>query len=122
MVKRMTKSEEQVMTLLWRSGKPLSCSEIVALSENKTWKDSYVHSLIKSLIKKGIVKIESFELISRSYARKFVPKISYHEYVLLSYFSEERLKDVGEMSEFIRLILSYSNTPRLKEAVQEIVS
>lgn len=122
MVKRMTKSEEQVMTLLWRSEKPLSCSEIVALSENKTWKDSYVHSLIKSLIKKGIVKIESFELVSRSYARKFVPKISYHEYVLLSYFSEERLKDVGEMSEFIRLILSYSNTPRLKEAVREIVS
>lgn len=56
----MTKSEKQVMDLLWSTDKPLSCSEIVELSGDKTWKDSYVHSIIKSLMKKGIVKIEIF--------------------------------------------------------------
>ncbi len=122
MLERMTKSEEQVMKLLWQSERPLSCSEIVALSENRTWKDSYVHSLIKSLIKKGIVKIKSFELVSRSYARKFAPKLSYHEYVLLSSFSEEELQDVGEMGDFIGLILRYADNKRLKEAVRNIVS
>lgn len=84
----MTKSEKQVMDLLWSVDKPLSCSEIVELSGDKTWKDSYVHSLIKSLMKKGIVKIESFELISRSYARKFAPKVTKEEYYLNEYLDE----------------------------------
>lgn len=84
----MTKSEKQVMDLLWSVDKPLSCTEIVELSGDKTWKDSYVHSLIKSLMKKGIVKIESFELISRSYARKFAPKVTKEEYYLNEYLEE----------------------------------
>lgn len=84
----MTKSEKQVMDLLWSVDRPLSCSEIVELSGDKTWKDSYVHSLLKSLMKKGIVKIEAFELISRSYARKFAPKVTKEEYYLNEYLDE----------------------------------
>ena len=90
----MTKSEKQVMDLLWSTDKPLSCSEIVELSGDKTWKDSYVHSLIKSLMKKGIVKIESFELISRSYARKFAPKVTKEEYYLNEYLDESPENDM----------------------------
>ena len=84
----MTKSEKQVMDLLWSVDRPLSCSEIVELSGDKTWKDSYVHSLLKSLMKKGVVKIESFELISRSYARKFAPCMTKEEYYLGEYLNE----------------------------------
>ena len=82
------------MDLLWSTDKPLSCSEIVVLSGDKTWKDSYVHSIIKSLMKKGIVKIESFELISRSYARKFTPKVTKEEYYLNEYFDESPENDM----------------------------
>lgn len=84
----LTKSEKQIMDLLWSVDKPLSCTEIVELSGDKTWKDSYVHSLIKSLMKKDVVKIESFELISRSYARKFSPKVTKEEYYLREYMDE----------------------------------
>ncbi|MBQ3418299.1 MAG: BlaI/MecI/CopY family transcriptional regulator [Ruminococcus sp.] len=84
----LTKSEKQIMDLLWSVDKPLSCTEIVELSGDKTWKDSYVHSLIKSLMKKDVVKIESFELISRSYARKFAPKVTKEEFYLREYLEE----------------------------------
>ena len=84
----LTKSEKQIMDLLWSVDKPLSCTEIVELSGEKTWKDSYVHSLIKSLMKKDVVKIESFELISRSYARKFAPKVTKEEFYLREYLEE----------------------------------
>lgn len=119
MIKHMTNSEAQVMQLLWRSNKPLSCAEIVALSDDKTWKDSYVHSLIKSLIKKGIAEIAAFELVSRSYARKFAPKISYDEYVLLSGFSEEELHNAERMIEFIRVILRNADTEKLKDLIKK---
>ena len=105
----MTDSEEQVMRLLWGSDAPLSCKEIVAKSKDKTWKDSYVHSILKSLIKKGIVSITAYELVSRSYARKFSPKITYHEYVLLSSFTEEELSDTQLMTAFLNTFLSYTS-------------
>lgn len=84
----LTKSEKQIMNLLWSVDRPLSCSEIVEMSDDKTWKDSYVHSLIKSLMKKGVVEIESFELISRSYARKFSPKLSKEAFLIREYLAE----------------------------------
>ena len=117
MIQHLTKSEAQVMKLLWQSEKPLSCTEIVERSEDKTWKDSYVHSIIKSLIKKGIVSITSFELVSRSYARMFSPKISYTEYILLSSFSDEEVHNPETMSEFIRTILSYSDSEAIKKLI-----
>lgn len=121
MINHMTNSEKQVMDLLWSSDRPLSCTEIVELSEDKTWKDSYVHSLIKSLIKKGLVKIEAFELISRSYARKFAPKISYDEYILLSGFSEEELHNEERMTAFITTLLHHADNEKLTNRIKNII-
>lgn len=118
MLKHMTNSEEQVMKLLWESDKPLSCTEIVELSPDKTWKDSYVHSLIKSLIKKNLVKIGSFELVSRSYARKFSPTYNYNEYILLSSFSDDDLRDADKMIEFYQVFLSLAGTDRVQAYIQ----
>jgi len=117
----MTKSEKQVMELLWQAERPLSCTEIVEMSPDKTWKDSYVHSLIKSLLKKGIVTIGAFELVSRSYARKFAPMVSYDEYVLLSDYTEDQLNDTDRMIGLIRKILELSDTEELKKRLKTMV-
>ena len=121
MIEYMTKSERQVMELLWNSDQPLSCTEIVALSPNKTWKDSYIHSLIKSLMRKGIVKIEGFEPVSRRYARKFAPKINYNEYVLLSGYSEEEIKNTDSMIDLIKTIAGYSDTDHIRKAITNLI-
>lgn len=110
----MTKSEKQVMDLLWSVDRPLSCSEIVELSGDKTWKDSYVHSLIKSLMKKGIVKIEAFELISRSYARKFAPNVTKEEYYLNEYLDENPENDMPA------LFAAFAQTKADKETMDQI--
>lgn len=122
----MTKSEKQIMDLLWSVERPLSCAEIIQMSGDKTWKDSYVHSLIKSLMKKDLVVVVSFELVSRSYARKFVPKLSKEEYYLREYLNEspdnsfvklfeafaaqcddlEALRRIGEINDQRKAVLS----------------
>lgn len=99
----LTKSEKQIMNLLWSVDRPLSCSEIVEMSDDKTWKDSYVHSLIKSLMKKGVVEIESFELISRSYARKFSPKLSKEQFLIREYLAE------NSTNSMLKLFQTYAN-------------
>ena len=88
------------------------------LSPDKTWKDSYVHSLIKSLIKKNLVKIGSFELVSRSYARKFSATYNYNEYILLSSFSDDDLRDADKMIEFYQVFLSLTGTDRVQAYIQ----
>ena len=46
----LTKSEHEIMNLLWHVDKPLTASEIIEQSTDKTWKDSYIHLLINSLL------------------------------------------------------------------------
>ncbi len=110
----LTKSEHQIMNLLWSVDRPLSCSEIVELSGDKTWKDSYVHSLIKSLLKKDVVKIDAFELISRSYARKFSAKITKEEFHLREYLSENPDNSVS------KLFSAYLNDSADPEEIKEL--
>lgn len=74
MMAEMTKSEREVMRLLWNSSDPLSCTEIVNASPDKHWKDSYIHHIVNDLIKKGYIKIVAFEQVSRVYTRKFAPR------------------------------------------------
>lgn len=109
----LTKSEKQIMDLLWGVDEPLSCTQIVELSGDKTWKDSYVHSLIKSLIKKDMVEITSLELISRSYARKFSPKVTKEQYCLREYFAEH--PDNSMLGLFTAYAEDYADAEEMKE-------
>lgn len=110
----LTKSEKQIMDLLWSVDEPLSCAQIVEMSGDKTWKDSYVHSLIKSLIKKDMVEIAALELISRSYARKFSPKLNKEQYCLREYIAE------SPDNSFIKLFTAYADGSDNAEEMKEI--
>lgn len=80
----LTKSEKQVMELLWNSEEPLSCVEIVEQSGDKTWKDSYIHIMVRSLLKKEMIKVGGVELVAKNYARKFAPNLTKEEYAVKS--------------------------------------
>lgn len=120
-MERMTKSEKQVMDLLWHTDKPLSCTEIVQMSPDKTWMDSYVHSLLKSLMKKGIVKVDSFELVSRSYARKFAPACSFEHYHMHSSFTDEELADPEVLKNFLKAALDKTDSIEDVNRIEEIL-
>lgn len=78
----LTKSELEIMTLLWKEGKPLTASEIIEHSTDKTWKDSYVHLLINSLLNKGMIRAEGFAKTTKNYARTFIPALTKAEYAV----------------------------------------
>ena len=52
----LTKSEMEIMDVLWGSDKPLSRADLLARSEEKTWKDSSVHILLNGLLQKGAIE------------------------------------------------------------------
>ena len=46
----LTRSEMEIMDVLWETGKPLSRADLLEHTEEKTWKDSSVHILLNSLL------------------------------------------------------------------------
>lgn len=77
----LSKHELAVMNTLWSEGRPLSGSEIIELSEERTWKESTIHLLLNSLLKKGMIDVEGMVRTTKNYARTFAPVMTANEYL-----------------------------------------
>ena len=62
-IPRITNSEMQILEVLWDEGEALTSSEIVEVSDDRTWKSSSVHLLLNSLLKKKFVQVAGFKNI-----------------------------------------------------------
>lgn len=83
----LTKSEMEIMDVLWASEKPLSRSDLLAKSEEKTWKDSSVHILLNGLLQKGAIREAGVVKRSKTYGRTFIPTLTREEYFAETIFS-----------------------------------
>lgn len=77
----LTKNELEIMEVLWNAKHPLTSAEIINLSiDTKSWKDSSIHILINSLLKKKAIKEHAFVKTGKGYGRTFVPTESGEDY------------------------------------------
>ena len=70
---RLTKNEFAVMEVLWDEGEELTSAEIIQKSKEREWKDSSIHLIINSLLRKKVVTVAGFKKTTKNYARTFVP-------------------------------------------------
>ncbi len=114
----LTKSELEVMEVLWQAGRPLSKSEILTMSENKTWKDSYIHIILKSLLEKKAIVEAGRVRTGKTFGRLFSPKVSCEEYYAKNVFNSgrERLPML-----FSALVRSEALSPELIEQLEEML-
>lgn len=83
----LTKSEMEIMDVLWASDVPLSRADLLARSEEKTWKDSSVHILLNGLLAKGAIREAGVVKRSKTYGRTFAPTLTREEYFATTIFS-----------------------------------
>ncbi len=76
---RLTKSENEIMELMWKEGHPLSRSEIIELTPERTWKPSSIHSMLE----KNAIEVAGFVQSTKNYARTFVPCVSSDAYAIM---------------------------------------
>lgn len=76
----ITKSEVEVLQTLWRENRPLSKKSILAMTPDKSWKDSSVHQLINHMLEKDLIQVDGMERSGKVYGRRFSPVISEHDY------------------------------------------
>lgn len=83
----LTKSEMEIMDVLWEAGEPLSRSDLLARSAEKSWKDSSVHILLNGMLQKNVIKEAGFVKRSKTYGRTFAPTMTREEYFAATVFS-----------------------------------
>ena len=76
----LTRSEMEIMDVLWESGVPMSRADLLAHSEEKTWKDSSVHILLNGLLQKGAIAEAGLAKRSKTYGRLFAPTLTREQY------------------------------------------
>ena len=82
---RLTKSEHEIMDLLWREARPLSRSEIIDLTPERSWKPASIHILLNSMLEKGAIGVAGFVQSTKNYARTFTPTLTADEYAALQF-------------------------------------
>jgi len=83
----LTKSEMEIMDVLWEDGSALSRSDFLERHQEKTWKDSSVHILLNSLLNKGAIREAGIVKRSKTYGRTFLPTMTREEYFAATIFS-----------------------------------
>ena len=83
----LTRSEMEIMDVLWEASTPLSRADLLSRSQEKSWKDSSVHILLNGLLNKGIIREAGFVKRSKTFGRTFVPTLTREEYFATTIFS-----------------------------------
>ena len=90
----LTKSEMEIMDVLWAAGKPLSRSDLLERSEEKSWKDSSVHILLNGLLQKGAIQEAGLVKRSKTYGRVFAPTLTRAEYFATTIFCHRHKPEI----------------------------
>lgn len=83
----LTRSEMEIMDVLWEAGEALSRSDLLERSVEKSWKDSSVHILLNGLLQKKAIREAGMVKRSKTYGRTFLPTMSREEYFADTIFS-----------------------------------
>lgn len=83
----LTRSEMEIMDVLWASDEPLSRADLLERSTEKSWKDSSVHILLNGLLQKQAICEAGFVKRSKTYGRTFRPVLTREEYFATTIFS-----------------------------------
>jgi len=77
---KLTGKETEIMTVLWKSKKPLTTAEIIEITPNRTWHEGSIFAIMKRLVKKGAVALDAYKPTAGKHARVYKPIITTEDY------------------------------------------
>ena len=83
----LTKSELEIMNVIWSAGRPLTRGEILEYSVDKNWKDNSIHILLNRLLAKDAVREGGFARSGKSYGRLYEAAITGEAYYAQNVFT-----------------------------------
>ena len=117
----LTRSELEIMDVLWAAEQPLSRSDVLEQSQEKSWKDSSIHILLNGMLQKGVIREAGFVKRSKTYGRTFLPTLTREEYFATTIYSHRYKPDPVAL---IRALLSrpditQAQRDRIRQLIEE---
>lgn len=116
----LTRSEMEIMDVLWETKTPMSRADLLARSEEKTWKDSSVHILLNGLLQKGAIQEAGMVKRSKTYGRLFTPTMTREEYFAKTIFCHRHKPDIVGL--FEALLRREDITPEELDKLKKLVA
>lgn len=118
---RLTKSENEIMELMWKEGHPLSRSEIIDLTPERTWKPSSIHILLNSLLDKKAIEVAGFVQTTKNYARTFAPSLSADSYAVMQIRNSTAFSQ-NSVPNLLSALVEDVTAPDILDQLQDIIS
>lgn len=80
----LTPNELEIMELMCRENRPLSRTDIIELSPDRSWKASSIHILLNKMLDKDAIKVDGFVRTGKNYGRTYSPALSNVDYLLMT--------------------------------------
>ncbi len=116
----LTKSEMEIMDVMWAEAVPLSRADLLERSEEKSWKDSSVHILLNGLLQKGAIREAGFVKRSKTYGRTFAPTLTREEYFATTIFSHRHKPEIVGL--FAALLKRKDITAEQLAQIEELIA
>ena len=116
----LTRSELEIMDVLWAAEQPLSRSDLLESSQEKTWKDSSVHILLNGMLLKGVIREAGFVKRSKTYGRTFEPTLTREQYYAATVLSRKNKPSVVGLIE--ALLRQEKLTQEELEQIKQLVA
>ena len=117
----LTSKEFEIMKIFWQYDKPLTASEIITLSNTKTWSLNSLYPLLNKLLKKQFIEVIGNIRSTKAPTRIFKAKITILDYSnmqIQSVFSNQNKKiDIGNFLSYFSK--SYNNSDDLIKEIEE---
>ena len=115
----LTRSEMEIMDVLWANDVPLSRADLLAHSEEKSWKDSSVHILLNGLLQKGAIQEAGLVKRSKTYGRVFAPTLTREEYFAKTIFCHRHKPEIVGL--FAALLAREDITPQQLQQIRQLI-
>lgn len=116
---RLTKSEFAVMEVLWDEEEELTSAEIIQKSKEREWKDSSIHLIINSLLRKKVVTVAGFKKTTKNYARTFVPVETREQFLVGQIIDDKTTTE--DKKRIYSYIIGKESDPELINYIEELL-
>lgn len=117
---KLSNAEEELMDLFWKEDRPLTSVEILELSSGKSWSGKYLHKMLKSLEKQGLIGVCGTLQYGSQYARRFKTLMTSEEYTAKSIVSKSFFGN--DIAKIAVALVKETNKDKIGEEDDKLIS
>lgn len=112
----LTKSEYEVMKILWDNDIPMLKQDILEKSNRYKWNDNYLKKMLTVLYKKGAIESVGVVRVGKVDSRLYVPTMSEDEYNISKY----PVQSMKAIASLVGSVYRSSDDDKKEELVNEL--